>query len=234
MEEWKKKQAEKEKEGSATNDIIEKMRLDQARLRAADIEDSGNSSSLSVPKTFSKDKPVEESYTTDDWEEVSMSGSGSKKIESWSGKTKTSGSKPTRIDDSLKSSNSYISASNSKSINDMKSNSRVADSSDVYDTDDFENSVSKSHKEVAKALPTIKKLETLKSRDSNSPSPPLVKKTSATATPLSIAQAYARKENKQTMTDEGKYSYMSSQDAAPNNLREFTLKKNLEDAEHMI
>ena len=36
------------------------------------------------------------------------------------------------------------------------------------------------------------------------------------------------------MTDEGKYSYMSSSDAAPSNLKEFTLKRNLEDAEHMI
>lgn len=36
------------------------------------------------------------------------------------------------------------------------------------------------------------------------------------------------------MTDEGKYSYMSATDAAPNNLREFSLKKNLEEAEHMI
>ena len=36
------------------------------------------------------------------------------------------------------------------------------------------------------------------------------------------------------MTDEGKYSYMSANDASPNNLKEFTLKKNLEEAEHLI
>jgi len=36
------------------------------------------------------------------------------------------------------------------------------------------------------------------------------------------------------MTDEGKYSYMSATDAAPNNLKEWSLKKNLEEAEHMI
>ena len=36
------------------------------------------------------------------------------------------------------------------------------------------------------------------------------------------------------MTDEGKYSYMSATDAAPNNLKEFSLKKNLEEAEIMI
>ena len=53
-------------------------------------------------------------------------------------------------------------------------------------------------------------------------------------TTLSIAQTYARKENKETMTDQGKYSYMSAEDAAPNNLKEFTLKKNLEEAEHLI
>ena len=36
------------------------------------------------------------------------------------------------------------------------------------------------------------------------------------------------------MTDQGKYSYMSAEDAAPNNLKEFTMKKNLEEAEHLI
>ena len=81
---------------------------------------------------------MEESYTTDEFEDVSMSGSGSKKLELWSGKTKTTGSKSNKIDDSLKSSNSYLSVSNSKSINDLKSNSRIGESSDVYDDDDFE------------------------------------------------------------------------------------------------
>lgn len=81
---------------------------------------------------------MEESYTTDEFEDVSMSGSGSKKLELWSAKTKTTGSKSNKIDDSLKSSNSYLSVSNSKSINDLKSNSRIGESSDVYDDDDFE------------------------------------------------------------------------------------------------
>ena len=36
------------------------------------------------------------------------------------------------------------------------------------------------------------------------------------------------------MTDVGKYSYMSAEDAAPNNLRELSLKRSLEEAEHMI
>mmetsp|Transcript_24792 Transcript_24792/g.30994 ORF Transcript_24792/g.30994 Transcript_24792/m.30994 type:complete len:141 (-) Transcript_24792:11-433(-) len=90
MNEWKKKQEEKEKEGSATNEIIDKMRIDQARLRQ-DAEDSADSSSLSVPtKGASGSKPVEESYTTDEFEDVSMSGSGSKKLDLWSGKAKAS------------------------------------------------------------------------------------------------------------------------------------------------
>ena len=33
MNEWKKKQEEKEKEGSAKNDIIDKMRIDPSKLR---------------------------------------------------------------------------------------------------------------------------------------------------------------------------------------------------------
>ena len=36
------------------------------------------------------------------------------------------------------------------------------------------------------------------------------------------------------MTNEGKYTYMSAEDGAPSNLREFSLKKSLEEAEHMI
>lgn len=60
------------------------MRIDQARLRQ-DIEDSGVSSSLSVsaPKGISGNKPIEDSYTTDEFEDVSMSGSASKKLALW-------------------------------------------------------------------------------------------------------------------------------------------------------
>ena len=83
-----------------------------------------------------------------------------------------------------------------------------------------------------KALPTVKRLETLKSITSET-SPTKVRASSPDKL-ISIAQQYSRKENKQTMTDQGKYSYMSSEDAAPNNLKEFTLKKNLEEAEHLI
>ena len=83
-----------------------------------------------------------------------------------------------------------------------------------------------------KVLPTVKKLETLKSITSET-SPTKVRASSPDKL-ISIAQTYTRKENKQTMTDQGKYSYMSSEDAAPNNLKEFTLKKNLEEAEHLI
>ena len=78
-------------------------------------------------------------------------------------------------------------------------------------------------------------MTTLKSIESNKASPPKLLPTVATATGIpSIAQTYTKKENKQTMTDEGKYSYMSATDAAPSNLREFSLKKNLEEAEHLI
>ena len=171
MEEWKKKQAEKEKEGSAKDDIIERMRLDKARLQK-DLEESGNSSSLSVPKA-AESKAVEESYTTDDFDDVSVSGSGSKKFElasrapAQASTTSTAFAKSkAKIDDSLKSSTSGLSASNSKSIGDLKSNSRLGESSDVYDDDEFE-SMSKSHKDMQKALPVVQKLETLKSINSN-------------------------------------------------------------------
>ena len=44
----------------------------------------------------------------------------------------------------------------------MKSGSRIGESSDAYDDDRWE-SVSKSNVEVAKAMPQVKKLESLKS-----------------------------------------------------------------------
>ena len=83
MKEWKRKQEEKEKEGSASNAIIDKMREANARARAQEIEESGNSSSLSAQKASQlKGGNVEESYTTDEFEEsVSVSGSGPKKFE---------------------------------------------------------------------------------------------------------------------------------------------------------
>ena len=46
----------------------------------------------------------------------------------------------------------------------MKSGSRIGESSDAYDDDRWE-SVSKSNIEMAKAMPQIKKLESLKSVD---------------------------------------------------------------------
>ena len=105
------------------------------------MEESANSSSLSVSNPGVKG--VEESYASDSFEDVSVSGSA-KKIDVWSsGKTKA---KP-KIEDSLKSDTSGFSASNSKSANEMKNASRFGESSDVYDDDEFE-SVSKSHKEM--------------------------------------------------------------------------------------
>ena len=122
------------------------MRLDRARLQ--DLEESGNSSSLSAPKAAGSKPGVEESYTSDDFEEsVSLSQSGSKKFDLLSGKTKpttaTTTSKP-KVEDSLKSDTSGYSISNSKSIGDLKSNSRIGESSE-YDDNDFE-SISKSNK----------------------------------------------------------------------------------------
>ena len=132
------------------------MRIDQARLRQ-EIEESGNSSSLSVPKATAEAKTVEDSYTTDEFEDMSMSGSHSKKNDVWSGKMKADEikSKPTKVDDSLKSSTSGYSVSNSKSIGDLKSNSRIGESSDAYEDDVFD-SMSKSHGAITKALPAIK------------------------------------------------------------------------------
>ena len=74
----------------------------------AKIEESG-SSSMSDAKPLAQ-KP-EESYSSDAFEDVSMSGSGSKKLDLWSG-TKKIGGKP---EDSMVSSNSNLTSSQLKS-----------------------------------------------------------------------------------------------------------------------
>lgn len=49
----------------------------------------------------------------------------------------------------------------------------------------------------------------------------------------SIISQYVKKENKGTMTDAGKYSYMSNAETQPT-MKEWSLKRNLEDAEILI
>lgn len=161
MNEWKRRQEEKDKEGTASNNLIDKMRMDQARLRA-EMEESGNSSSLSVQKP-GVSKPEEESAYSDSFDDVSISGSAKRIEGNLAGKLK----KRPNVEDSLKSDTSGYSVSNSKSANELKSASRIGESSDVYEDDEFE-SLSKSHKEMNKVLPTVKKLETLKSLGSGS------------------------------------------------------------------
>ena len=48
-----------------------------------------------------------------------------------------------------------------------------------------------------------------------------------------VAQRYVKKENKYTMTDAGKYNYQSAEQHRGSG-KEWTLQRNLEDAEIMI
>ena len=111
------------------------------------MEDSANSSSLSQSKSAepSKEKPIEESYSSDAFEDVSMSGSGSKKMDLWSGKTKAG-----KIDESAVSSNSNLTSSQLKSVErkSQKSSSAIGESSQGYDYDEFD-SLSKSKDQLA-------------------------------------------------------------------------------------
>ena len=80
------------------------MRLDRARLQ--DLEESGNSSSLSVPKGSNAKAGEEASYTSDVFEEsVSMSQSDHKKFDMLSGKMKPSSAvtaaSKAKVEDSL-------------------------------------------------------------------------------------------------------------------------------------
>ena len=142
MNEWKKRQAEKEQEEEGKNSLIDQMGIDAARLR--DIEESANSSSLSHQKA---EKPIEESYSSDAFEDVSMSGSGSKKLDVLSGRTKKE-----RIEESLVSSNSNLASSHQKSAErkSQKSSSAIGESSN-YDDDVFD-SLSKSKDQLSSMM----------------------------------------------------------------------------------
>lgn len=111
MEAWKKAQTEKEIE--MEKGAFNKSKLEQARLRAQ-VEESVGSSSMS---TGHKGKKAEESYSSDPFEDVSMSGSGSKEVNNIWTKNKT-----TAV---------------------VAPNRKVTESSDKYEDDEFD-SMSKS------------------------------------------------------------------------------------------
>lgn len=152
MDEWKKKQEEKNKQPSAMDSMIEKIRSFKNKMDDDDITESGISSSMASAVK----KQPEESYTSDDFEDVSMSASisGSKPLSdklNWAQKIKDNA----KSTESLRSSTSALSSSRQKSAltdsygkdssqkdSSARDSSDVADSSGKYD-EDFE-SLSKS------------------------------------------------------------------------------------------
>ena len=179
--------------------------------------------------SLQKKPAVEESYSADSFEE-SLSGSNSKQSNIWTEKLKSVSDavKKGAIEDSLKSLDSRISGSRDKSVKSSAIEER--ESAEEY-VSDFE-SMSKSKGEMMNFMANKpqekKKLQTMKDLKGGvaaKPAEPQYQHTSV------IAQ-YVRKENKQTMTDEFKYDHMSA--TSGETLREWSLKKNLEEAELMI
>ena len=78
----------------------------------AKIDESDSSLMSDAKPSAQKEKGPEESYSSDAFEDVSMSGSGSKKLDLWSG-NKNKGVKP---EDSVVSSNSNLTSSQLKSV----------------------------------------------------------------------------------------------------------------------
>lgn len=143
--------------------------------------------------TAQKNKGQEESYSSDPFEEVSASGSGSKDNNIWT--------------------RNKVQPANQKG-------KVVTESSEKYD-EDFE-SMSKS------------KSESLLDSKKDLPPPKTFNKKITVPEQRSILSTYVKKENKQTMTDVGKYSYMTAADTEPTSMKEWSLKRNLEDAELLI
>lgn len=148
--------------------------------------------------TGKKGKKAEESYSSDPFEDVSISGSGSKEVNNIWTKNKTTN---------------------------LVANRKITESSDKYEDDEFD-SMSKSKSDTM-----------LDSKKDSGRSPVIQFKGKLTA-PItghkSILSTYVKKENKGTMTDVGKYSYMTAADTEPSSLKEWSLKRNLEDAELLI
>lgn len=147
--------------------------------KAASVEDSDDSQS-SFPKPAPQKTKVDESYSSDGFDEVSASGSGS------------IGAKPVPA------------AQQSK----LK---KIEESSDLYEEDDFE-SLSRSQQQMNKLLPVAAK--------------PVEKKPLATIAKIQQASAMptiVRKENKQTMTDVGKYNYTNDPTSGASNMKEWQL-----------
>ena len=117
------------------------MRLDAARLKATkglndDSEESSELSSrqkLAPPATR---KALEESYASDSFEDVSVSGSGSRVPSSWASKHRAK-----NVEDSMKSGSSKGKAA---AAGGGGTTSGIGESSSNYDEDAFD-SLSKSH-----------------------------------------------------------------------------------------
>jgi len=145
-----------------------------------------------------KGKKAEESYSSDPFEDISISGSGSKEVNNIWTKNKTTT---------------------------VVANRKVTESSDKYEDEEFD-SMSKSKSDTL--------LDSKKDSGRNTAS----KFKGKLATPISghksILSTYVKKENKGTMTDVGKYSYINAADTEPSSVKEWSLKRNLEDAELLI
>lgn len=134
MNEWKKKQEEK-------NKLAEKKTA-PAIKPTTEIEESGVSSSMSAGGR--KGENIAESYTSDDFEDTSMSGSGSA---STSGQIQK-----------LAGSQAGAKPNTGKPASTLK---KIEESSDIYEDDEFE-SLSKSQQQMNQILPVpAKKLPTV-------------------------------------------------------------------------
>ena len=223
MQDWKKKQEENQ---IGTGTLLDKMKAYKGLVGdSQNIEESNNSSSISGQK-----KPeVDESYSADSFDE-SLSNSNSKRSNIWTEKLKSVSDevKKGAIEDSLKSLNSNLSASASQSKDKSQRSSAIEESAENYEYDDDFESVSKSKGEMMNFMASkpqeIKKLPTLKDQQAS-------KQQQLINLQPSVVAQYQRKENKQTMTDEGKYDFMTSKGES---LREQFLKRELDEAELMI
>ena len=115
------------------------MRLDAARLKAANglNDDSEESSELSSRQKLAPPatrKALEESYNSDSFEDVSVSGSGSRVPASWATKNRSK-----NVEDSMKSG-----SSKGKTGGAVGTASGIGESSSNYDEDAFD-SLSKSN-----------------------------------------------------------------------------------------
>eukprot|EP00347_Sterkiella_histriomuscorum_P002106 403369452 len=242
LEMLEKKQREELEEIQSLN-VMQKNRVEDS---LGDSSSMSNTYPIQKPSQLAKDgkshAETSNSYESDDFEDVSASGSGSKsKLVHWPGKdafTKQKDVQPAKSKDEQYDGNAmdaYIKKQQQNQQPLIRQKPVQYEESQSYD-EDFE-SMSKSQTALTSSMLTSPKgTQSKQATNTNQQQkqPFQYKPPVQVVEYKSVAEQYQKKENKFIQTDETKYDHMSSQQQVPTTYKEMTMQNNLRDAEHII